>query len=543
MNSLPRTTQRRLKKLPQLPHVWEGDRRPVGGVMDNLEPDLQENGECIIWVDASEGFVRCMEIVRKNTGPEAMVRALLKAIENPHNPAEAARPKKIVVKDREIQFFLRGALQNLEIVVEYVPNLVLIDELWRNFEDMSHQQEDSIPSNLENLLEEAALEIWDQEPWSLLADHEIIKIDLNLPELETVYACVMGMLGKEYGVILYRSLDSLKQFRNKAYTVSDEEFDAHLESAFLAQDCWFINYSAIDEDEFGFDEDINLGELWSSDIQPIFGSIHPYEGMSPLRDEEEFLPIYLSLQALKAFVDEHEEELIEDPIKEVSKEYELNAPTQDHLIKVLVSTTPELTNELIDIIDELDDDDDDEFCLKDDLVPSGSIIALIVMSWDLLTDLAHKKNFYLPKLEKDLLNSLQNKGEGLPIILIQTSRPKGKNLIEKLKKEGGLKAICFNTGEDTYEDMEYEIGLLQTYEDNLYIFAQFPRDESKAFQAMRQWQKKIKKTDGYCGLLIAMGATGASRHNPEFKHMLGLFVVKLINSKDLGLGVLTLDFE
>jgi len=58
MTSLPETTKHRLQRLPQIPHVWEGDRRSITGMMENLEPDLVDSGECIIWVDGSEGFVR-----------------------------------------------------------------------------------------------------------------------------------------------------------------------------------------------------------------------------------------------------------------------------------------------------------------------------------------------------------------------------------------------------------------------------------------------------------------------------------------------------
>lgn len=550
MNSLTQTTLRRLKKIPQIPNVWEGDRRPIGAMMNNLDPDLQKNGECIIWVDASEGVVRGMEIVRNNTGIEAMVRTLLKAIETPHSPAEAARPKKIVVRDREIQFFLRGALQNLNILVEYVPNLVLIDELWQNFEDSNEQDDDDIPSELEELLDEIALEIWELEPWLWLADHDIIKIDLNLPEIDTIYACAMGMLGKEYGIILYRSLDSLKTFRVGILNAEDDLLDANLESAFLQQDCWFLNYSAIDDDDdFDFDDDdIDLGELSTSEIQPIFGSIHPYEGMSSLRDEEEILPIYLALEALKNFVEEHQDELTLEPIPPLTHKYNLVFQSKDDSFPITVSTQPKLADELIEILDEAeddffdDDDDDDIFRLKNDLVPAGSITGLLFLSWDVIDTLRKKKTFYLSETKDDVFDSLPEKTEGLPVLLIQTTRPKAKIIIERLNEEGGLTGIIFNDGEDEEDDLEYEIGLLQTPENNLYIFGQFCKDDPSLYKALLKWQKKVAKTYGYCGLLIAMGASGASRHNPQVKDMIGLFQTKLIPNKELGLGTLNLHY-
>jgi hypothetical protein len=88
---------------------------------------------------------------------------------------------------------------------------------------------------------------------------------------------------------------------------------------------------------------------------------------------------------------------------------------------------------------------------------------------------------------------------------------------------------------DLYEEIDYELGFLQTPQNNLYIFAQFPKDDSNIYQALRQWQKKVKKNQGICCLLIAMGVTGSSRSKPQFRDMLGLFETKLINNKDLGI--------
>jgi len=48
----------------------------------------------------------------------------------------------------------------------------------------------------------------------------------------------MGMLGMEYGILLYRSEQSLKRFRASVLT---EESPEQLEEAFLKQDCLFFD--------------------------------------------------------------------------------------------------------------------------------------------------------------------------------------------------------------------------------------------------------------------------------------------------------------
>jgi len=216
MNLLPRTTQSRLKKIPQIPSVWEGDRRALSlserMPRATLEPNQESGGECVIWVDGSEGCVRSMEVVSPETGPEAMVRTLIRAIETPQSPARPARPKKIIVRDRETQFFLRGVLQDLDITIDYVPSLPLIDDLFRGFEEFQNNRPPAIPPAWQSALVKTAHEIWKAEPWSCLADYDILQIKLDRSDFPNLYACVMGMLGREYGVILYRSLESLKQF-------------------------------------------------------------------------------------------------------------------------------------------------------------------------------------------------------------------------------------------------------------------------------------------------------------------------------------------
>ncbi len=114
MHQLSPFTCRRLSQLPRLTSVWECDRRPLANAGYALTDSLEAaQGDCIVWVDSLQGVVRGLSVVPRETGHEAIVRALLQAIESPQGGVEPARPRKVVVCDREIQFFLRGALQDL----------------------------------------------------------------------------------------------------------------------------------------------------------------------------------------------------------------------------------------------------------------------------------------------------------------------------------------------------------------------------------------------------------------------------------------------
>ena len=300
MSALNPTTCRRLKKLQQIPSVWEGDRRSLSAFADTMESESEGNSECILWVDGSEGIVRAMDVVSPEMGPEAVVRALLRAMEHPQNPARPARPSKIVVRDREIQFYLRGVLQDLDITIDYVPDLPLIDEVFRGFAEVASNRRPELPPQYEDLLREKSDELWQDAPWELLADHNILSIEINQWDVETFYASVMGMLGMEYGVLLYRSLDSLKRFR--ASVLAEESFEA-MEKAFLGQDCLFVTFGRDDdeEDEGDEEDDFDLADLPVSDIVPNFGTVHPLEGMRPFLYDEEAIALYIALEALHRF--------------------------------------------------------------------------------------------------------------------------------------------------------------------------------------------------------------------------------------------------
>lgn len=532
MTNLPPTTRSRLQKIPLATVVWEGDRRPLGSMASHLDGVKDVDEECIIWVDGSEGAVRAMDVVAKDMGMEAVVRTLLRAIESPHHPSQPNRPQKIIVRDREIQFFLRGVLQDLDINVEYAPQLPLIDRLFEGFAAMDDEQPAALPALYEQAIKEVASKIWLNEPWELLADSDILRVDLKDCEINQVYICVMGMMSAEYGILLYRSLDSLKQFR--AAALGENNSATELEQAFLAQDCWFLNYEEISEDDLE-DDFLEVGA-----VEPFFGSLHPLEGMRHSLDETETKIVYATLESLLRFCTRNRSILEQEPIKATSKSYRITLPALEsatQTISTTVSTLPELTTELLSLgpsdrseslVQEID------IPIQEDLIPDGSLISLASIPQELIKQLKHQPKTYCQS------SKVSYKATEIPTIFIQTTRPKAQNLITRIKNAGGLKAVCFNPGHAPFSGEVYDLGMLQTEDDELYIFAEYSQDVAQQAKALEKWQQRCKKTQGYCGLIIAMGVTGANRGNPKAKDMLALFEVKSINGSELGMGVLQL---
>ncbi|MEL6927392.1 MAG: hypothetical protein AAFO95_02010 [Cyanobacteria bacterium J06600_6] len=531
MTTLPPTTKSRLQKIPLANVVWEGDRRPLGSMAAHLDGVRNLEDSCIIWIDGSEGEVRAMDVVAEEQGMEVVVRALLRAIESPHHPAQPARPQKIVVRDREIQFFLRGVLQDLEINVEYRSELPLIDRLFAGFAFMDQDQPDILPPAYESAIDHVAGEIWSHAPWESLTDSDILQVELKGCEIERVYVCVMGMMSAEYGVLIYRSLDSLKQFREAA--LGDRRSPVELEKAFLAQDCWFLNYEEVEvKTDIGKNQTV---------MEAFFGSLHPFEGMRHFLDEAETRIVYTTLEAVRRFVEDNSREIDREPITAIAESYQITLPVASETISTKVSTLPELSVELLAMVagDRFDARGEIDIPIQEDLIPDGALISLASIPKELVQQLQHQPKTYCQSAK------IAAKANELPTIFIQTSRPKANRLITRIREAGGLKAVCFNPGQDPFSGELYDLGMLQTKDDELYIFAEYAQDVPKQAAALEKWHQRCTKTQGYCGVVIAMGATGVNRGNPQAKDMLALFQVKSINGAELGMGVLKLmpDFD
>ncbi len=537
MTSFNRSTSRRLKKLTQIPSVWEGDRRPLS--LSQTQPkDADAKGECILWVDGSQGVVRSMDVIAPDLGPEAIVRTLMRAMEHPHSPAKPARPQRIVVRDREIQFYLRGVLQDLDIAIDYAPELPLIDELFRSFAEILDSQIPDLPPEYAEVLQDRALTIWQVAPWEFLEEQQILSVEINKWDVGTLYASVMGMLGMEYGILLYRSEESLKRFR--ATVLREEESNQHLEEAFLKQDCLFLTYEQVDGTEEDDDED--LADLPISEIQPTFGNIHPLEGLRSVLYEEEAAVVFLALESLNRFLRDHRRQLQEQSFTTLSRRYRITLPNKDDAAKsvsVTVSTMPQLAAELEEMAGNFDLQGEDESespvfrSLRDDLIPQDSFLSLGVVSWEMLEYLRRDVNYHQ-------IGEIHSVGDGLPVILIQTSRPKAKTLIENIEAAGGLRAICFNPGANPLDGDRYDLGVLQTQNEELYLFGEFLDNDPVHVEARKKWNQRCKNTKGYCGLIIAKGLTGAYRGNPQLRDMMALFEARSLSAKDLGIGTLQL---
>lgn len=544
MTTLNSSTLRRLKKLKQAPTVWEGDRRPLPKARSqqdgtNLIPLHQNVGDedqpqCIMWVDGSMGMVRAMDIVEPEVGQEAFVRALLQAMERPQSPAKPGMPQKILLSDRSMQFYLRGVLQDLDISVEYIEQLPLIDEIFANIVQHATDSPPAVPEEQARDLYHQADILLHRSPWEYLWDHEVILIEINSRDLDTLYAVVMGRLGLEQGVIFYRSKESLMQFRQR---IASNDSDEDLEETFLHQDCLFVLFESTESLE---ETELNYmrAQGWPvahDSVYPIFGMLHPLEGGRPFLYDDEAISLTVAIESFNQFLSQHDSKLKSGKLPVLQGKYNIQVPTTaEHeattALAITVRTMPELSEEIHSLAEA--ESEDDEPLIHEDLWPDKALFQLLAMPW------SNVKSIRTAATHRYLAEpTFPEKGEALSGLLIQTSRPKALDLIREIEKFGGIKGICFNPAESFLGEGS-ELGLVVMGNGDLHLFGEFSEEDIGLDRVRKKWQQRCKNTKGNCAVMIAMGVTGLSRGNPELNHILGYYEVKLIPSKDIGLGTL-----
>lgn len=351
MQALPPATIERLRQLPMLRVTWQGDTRSIHSRVIDPRARSEALQACVVWMDTTQPSLRALEPVFEEAGYGAIVRVLLQAIEQPHGQLPPGRPQKIVVCDRELQFFLRGALQGLDIKIEYAAHLPLIDSVIATLEQ--HQPElEPVPSAYFEPLMAAVATVWDDALWEILAEHEILAIHLNQWDINTLYLSALGMGGMEMGLLLYRSLESLEQFRNIVIGINAKLEFQKMQEAFLNQDCLFVTFedeADDDLDPFGIDQDDE------DTVTPELGSIHPLEGLRNHLSDTESLALIVVLEALHRFVKKHRRALTNaDSLPSLSNKFRISSPIApaDKPITVQIETLPDVTERLWQLIEQ-----------------------------------------------------------------------------------------------------------------------------------------------------------------------------------------------
>jgi hypothetical protein len=384
--------------------------------------------------------------------------------------------------------------------------------------------------------------IWELGPWHSLNEQQVIAIELNAWDIETLYVSVLGMGGVEYGLLMYRTLDSLKQFRERVLT--GQQSPKQMQEAFLEQDCLFVNFELLeDSPASGPFAALGWANAAPDAVDPIFGSIHPLEGLRSQLADEEGAIFLVAMEALQRFLTKYRARLEKPPYPDLKGSYRIPNPekSQGSALKVTVKTLPEVTEELLEQTENAIDDDDDGVTfplLRDDYVPEGALILL-----------AQFKRTWLDFARMDPIVAYAPHPDGplpdqptLPVVVIQTSRPKAKALLQNLQQAQGVQAVCFNPGSDPFSGIQFELGMLQTGDGELHLFAEYESGPGPDRRQLERWETWQRASQGCCAVVIASGITGQAKGDPGPKDIIGVFEARHRTPADLHLPPLLLQY-
>ena len=533
MSNLNAITRQRLVKIPQSLNVWEGDRRQLmpNGLQLVNESNPVEIEEYVLWVNGSEGELRSMNVVEDESSLEAIVGALIEAIEDPKDGSLSSRPKKIVVRDREVFLYLKSIAQALKITLELVPELPVIDLVFEKFQDFRSDPPSLMSPKYGGFLLQKAAQLWGTAPWRFFGDHQILEVELNQWGIGTVYISMLGNLGLEIGILAYRSLESLKTFRSK---VGKRDSLEEMEAAFLAQNCLFLNY---DFEPVPFPEMIQFIN-YDDSVEPGFGVLDGV--MRPFLNDDETLAFAVILEAIHRFVSKNRSHFIRSQFMrgifpEFTRRHKIPLPEIFGVtspVTVKVSTLPKLADELINMYDDDDsddgDDDLDQCDLRTDFVPPGSLMVTTALAWESIQMIRSTIKHHAPTIAPMA-------GEALPVMIMCTTAAKAKALVKKIEEIGGLSGIGMCSGEDI-SGGGTELAILKSRSGILFFINEFSEEDETDKRILGNWLRRSAETNNVCGLIIAKGyKKGQKPRNPKPEDIIALYEMQTFSAEQMGL--------
>jgi hypothetical protein len=481
-----------------------------------LQPQSGEEPEYVLWADATNGAIRTMTPIEPNAGIEVLVRSLLQAIEYPQSNTPPLRPQKIIVNDRQSQFYLRGILQELDITVEFAETLPLIEEILFSLGEQADNTPELLPYELAPTFYRQIESLWHLSPWEFVNDYHIIEAKLDRWDINSFFITFIRDVGlSDAGVMFYHSLDSIRKFRMSVIQHMIEEVQS-MEDTFLSQDCIFMMFNRADEVPDNVKQMIhNLGWRLKTHY-PYFSILHPLEGERGFLQEEEVLALTATLEALVLFFFEYKRQFRPRHFPALRSTYNANTVPQPCPVEII--TLVEESKQILS----LSGDYDEEEIIRRDLIPDQSLIHLTSVN---LTDV---EKFREVAPNKELCETWV-KHSRQPIVLIQNSKSQINLLIQSIKEEEGLRAICFVPHDS------FEVVLLITGKGNFHFLDKNYRYEEH-FLSFSRWQRECQ-TKQQCAIILAMGIRGKTRGNPKLNHILGYYEVEYVDYTEFNIDL------
>lgn len=233
-------TQASLAQLATLPRRSElvivGGKRPLGLYIRENKQAVQP--QVALWVEADIGFVRAVQLINPSESSDdgiteslqLLVEALARPVATPTTiplpSPEPGLPARIVVNDPALAEAARHLLAPLDIPIEYAEHLPDFEDAFRGLSAAMGAKMDGgegppepfeweIAEDLLPPLYKAAASYWRRSPWRYMGSDLPIAIELGShgpqPDVETLYAVVLGNAGEVFGTVFYYSLEAFER--------------------------------------------------------------------------------------------------------------------------------------------------------------------------------------------------------------------------------------------------------------------------------------------------------------------------------------------
>jgi hypothetical protein len=144
-----------------------------------------------------------------------------------------------------------------------------------------------------------------------------------------------------------------------------------------------------------------------------------------------------------------------------------------------------------------DDDDDCDLDIQDDLVPEHSLISTGIVPMHFLNSLQS----LVPKFD---VNMELVSADGLPVMMVQTTKLKAGNIMKFINVAGGIRGLAF----EVIEGAPVQLGVVALADGQLQLIGEFSHGQ------VELWQKRCVGNDLRCALVIAQGSTKNSKPRP-----------------------------
>lgn len=204
---------------PRRRHEWIGGRlSPPIFIHDREKP---YRPELVIWLAASSGLVVGQDAVAPEDAEGAVARALLAALDRPL-AGPKHRPDVIRVADHALAAEVRAAVADtIPVVVAPTPELdtvvkSLIEWMPDTDEGGSYFEGGRIPPEVVAELFTAAEHLYRTAPWKVVADTQVLRMDVPALGVEGACVSILGHLGASPGVLICPSLAGYEAFGRTA---------------------------------------------------------------------------------------------------------------------------------------------------------------------------------------------------------------------------------------------------------------------------------------------------------------------------------------